>query len=345
MFVTSDEARGGLLVAIITGGRPRLADRVTRKFLPSLTAAGVRDVVWAVSEQDAEAYERDEHEMAVYPTEWAHEYARENWTNALADPVRGGFLGAFPGREWACLEAERRGCWGVLQLDDNIDAIGVLHAAYAWGIDTARAHGGMGLVVDLLSAVALATNSWMTGARLNSVGIPANVRALARTGFPYSAFIEKVGPDREHWKGPFEDDIMHAFQYGTRADGATAAVVPLLAYNKEYASASGMRKAYDPTRAVALQRMFPQSAHLTVKKSKSNGQGGPRVFHHMNSDAIRNPLRVTDRDLYLRAAGRGAALITEASGLRDATIRAKVERRSVMPPSPAQQVAGTSTAC
>jgi len=58
----------------------------------------------------------------------------------------------------------------------------------------------------------------MVGANLDA--IPYVKLQIARAGFTYSMFVEKVGPGREPWYGPFEDDITHAFQYGIRADGA-----------------------------------------------------------------------------------------------------------------------------
>lgn len=108
MFVTSDEVRGGLLVAVISGGRPRLDQRAVSRFLPDLHAAGVQDIVWVVSDQDAPSYEQDEHPLCVYPRAWALDYARGHWMQPQK-PGPDAFLGAFPGREWACREAERRG--------------------------------------------------------------------------------------------------------------------------------------------------------------------------------------------------------------------------------------------
>ena len=158
-------------------------------------------------------------------------------------------------------------------------------------------HGGLGMFADVLSAVTLSTNGRMTGAFLASVA-PVGKRRASRTGFPYSLFLERTGPGREEWFGPFEDDITHAYQYGSSASPGTALVVPTLLYTKESTSKSGMRSNYNHERAVPLQRMFPESAKVGVRKSKSNGQGGARVFHTMLNTAIRTPMIITDRDLY-----------------------------------------------
>lgn len=300
MFVTSDEQRSGLLVAVITGGRPELKQRPTRKLIENLKEAGVADVVWVVSEKDAPGYEHDDNDLCVYPMDWAEKYASEHWMQPTPyEP--GTFFGAFVGREWACLEAERRGCWGVLQLDDNISSV-MLANNTKTGLSIAKEQGLMAAVMGSLAAVALSTNGHMVGAQLASIG--KIDKKLSRTGFPYSCFIEKVGDRREHWYGPFEDDITHAFQYGKRADNTTAIIVTVWKYMKEFKSKSGMRNNYNNERAVQLQRIFPESASLVIQRTSSNGVGGNkgarRVFHKMSQGAIRNPHTVLDRDLYLR---------------------------------------------
>lgn len=327
MFVTSAEQRRGLLVAVITGGRPRLKDRPTAKYLDGLRAAGVADIVWIVSERDAPRYDRSAGAAAaVYPHDWAYTYAREHWLNP-DPPDPDGFLGAFPGREWACREAERRGCWGVLQLDDNIVKAGFRRGT-AVGVHLVNAHGGLGLYADMLAAMALSTNARSVGAHLDAVNIRRTDAApVIRPGFPYSCFVERVGAGREEWYGPFEDDITHSFQYGDRADGATAAVMPWLLYHKESKAVSGMRIQYNATRSVQLQRLMPQGAQIGVRATKSNGRGGPRVFHTMPPGAIRNPVTVQDRDLYRAAEDRMRQLTREWYAAEVAANRAKVKKR------------------
>jgi hypothetical protein len=333
MYVVNPERRAGLLVSVITGGRPKLEQRPTAAWLADLADYGIpaENIVWTVAEHHADGYERDKHPLLTYSTDWAFEYAREHWTAVDRQPEHGGFLGAFPGREFAALEAEKRGCWGVLQLDDNIKWLGVIHDQEYGRLPLLR-RGGLAFTVDMLAAVALSTNSRMTGAQLSAtIGDRQSVRAaktFARPGFPYSLFIETVGPGREHWHGPFEDDIMHALQYGRGAAGYTAALLPWLKYCKESTSNTGMRKVYDHTRAVALQRMFPDVAKIMIKSAKSNGRGGPRVFHHMLPGAVRNPLRVLDRELFTAAIEPATEAITEAMELRRANIRRKVEGRT-----------------
>jgi hypothetical protein len=326
MFVTSAERRRGLLVAIITGGRPQLKQRPTARYVDQLRAAGVADVIWVVSDKDAAGYERDSCELSVYSHQgWAYPYALEHWMSTKPpDPT--GFFGAFPGREWACLEAERRGCWGVLQLDDNINRL-AMHRGSGASVQAVREAGGLGMFADLFAALALSTNARTVGAQLTSVARTRTDTQLIRPGFPYSCFIERVGAGREEWFGPFEDDITHSFQYGDRADGATAAVMPWLLYTKESKSKTGMRAKYDQTRSVQLQRLIPQGAKLGIRKTKSNGRGDPRVFHTMLHGAIRNPIAVRDRALYDAAAARMRQLTEQWYELERAANRAKVMKR------------------
>jgi hypothetical protein len=302
MYVTSSAERAGLLVAVISGGRPRVSQRPTSRFLGEARAAGVEDVVWVLNERHAGTYEDDGNPVVTYSDEWAYEYASTHWTYPDRPPEPGGFFGAFAGREAACREAERRGCWGVLQLDDNI-VDRYWDRATRGGKSVVSDRGGLGFYVDVLAAVTLATNGWMVGAWLASVGRPE--QRVARTGFPYSCFVERVGPGREEWFGPYEDDIMHALQYGDRADGATPVVVPPLRYQKASAvtgktlkDASGMRAQYGHDRSKSLQRLQPQAAKVHVRRTTSNGRGGVRIFHQMPAGAIRNPLTITDPARY-----------------------------------------------
>ncbi|MDN5919390.1 MAG: hypothetical protein L0I76_30550 [Pseudonocardia sp.] len=300
MSVTSSEQLAGLLVAVITGGRPLLKERPTHRYLDALTDLGVHDTVWVVADADADSYEPDGHDLAVYPRAWAEEWAADHWM-LPTPPEQGGFLGAFPGREWACREAERRGCWGVLQLDDNIRRLTAVRGN-GFSARLVERRGGLGLFADLLAAVTLSTNSRMTGAGLGAnPNLKPSERKVANAGFPYSLFIERVGAGREPWYGPFEDDITHALQYGGRADGATAALMQVLTYEKESKSKSGMRSAYNHERSVQLQRIFPESAKVGVRKTTANGRGTARVFHTMLRGAIRNPLAVHDPDLFAAA--------------------------------------------
>jgi hypothetical protein len=327
MFVTKSEDRAGILVAVISGGRPELKQRPTHKFLPRLHAAGVKDIVWVVSDRDALRYESDGHQIVTYSRQWAEEYAASHWL-LPGQPVPGGFLGAFPGREWACREAERRGCWAVLQLDDNIVRLAFPRGAAA-SFEIGRRMGQLAGFLDLITAVALSTNGRMVGANLDA--IPYVKLRVARAGFTYSCFLEKVGAGREDWFGPFEDDITHGFQYGTRADGAVPIVMPLLRYMKtgvREKQATGMRAAYDHTRAVQLQRIFPESAKVGIRAKHSNGKGEARVFHTMLPGAIRNPMVVTDSELFLQVKTRMEDLLIEWRQESDAMTRAKIEARS-----------------
>lgn len=341
MFLTPADARKGLLVAVVSGGRPTLERRPVRKFLPDLEMFGPCDVIWSVCERDVPEYETDEYEISAYPTDWALDFARTHRTDIhLSDDalLKGGLV--VSGREWAIREAERRGCWGVLQLDDNIERLAFPRGGLA-AFTIAKRHGGMALFADLLAAVTLSTNSRMTGAQLDAtVGLDL---AIARAGFPYSLFVERVGEGREERYGPFEEDIIQAYQYGRRWDGSTAAIVPTLRYMKRqdrvsptgttqskgqtHKSGGGLRSVYDHSRSVQLQRMFPEGAHVRVMKSHSNGKGDPRIFHKMIGGPG-TPLRVLDPDLFGRVKDRVESLLAEWKDEKDVELRQKLARRA-----------------
>ena len=212
----------------------------------------------------------------------------------------------------------------MLQLDDNIVALSFARDTKA-GLEIPRKNRRMATHADLICAIALSTNARMAGGSLSS--IPAVDLRIARTGFCYSLFVERVGEGREHWYGPFEDDITHAYQYGTRHDGAVPAIAPLLLYKKEFKSTSGMRSNYNHKRALQLQRIFPETAKINVRRAKSCGAGGPRIFHTMLADAIRNPLVVKDHELYQKITNRLQELCEEWAALNRKYNREKMQRR------------------
>jgi hypothetical protein len=299
-YVTTAEQRAGILIAVVSGGRPELRHRPTAQLLAPLADAGFAGVLWSVREDEADGYERDAYELLPYSAAWAREYAEAHWT-APDVPVANGWYGGIAGREAACREAERRGCWGILLLDDNINWLCFLRGDN-WSKRFVTERGGMALFADLLAAVCLSTNAWLVGAQLDAVNpLVREASTVARAGFPYSLYIERVGPGREEYFGPWEEDIIHDLQYGTRVDGATAAVVPLLHYKKETSSTKGGNREHyrpDGPRAKSLQRMFPQAAKVIVKATTSNGRGQPRVFHQMPPGAMRNRLIIRDSALF-----------------------------------------------
>jgi len=326
MSVSPADVLAGILPVVVSGTRPLLTQRPTARFLAALHGV-TRDPVWAVRDDEAGAYENDGHEIAAYPGDWAREWARDHWTDII--PFDGNYTGAFPGREHACRLAAERGCWGVLQLDDNITRIDCFVSRGA-AVRVTRRHGGLALFADILAAVVRSTNAASAGAYLDAVNPRTEAGIFARTGFPYSLFIERADQaDRPPWCGPCEDDIVHGFQYGTSAEPVTAAVVVPLRYAKESGSSKGLRLQYDARRSVGLQRMHPEGARVIIWRTKVNGQGGPRVFHKMTPDAIRTPLVVLDRELYDAAAAQMAAIAAEIADERRADIARRVASRAV----------------
>jgi hypothetical protein len=325
--VTPSDRLAGLLPVIVTGGRPRLADRPTAQLLPDLTGV-TAPPVWLVREDDAPGYELDGHELATYGRAAAEAWAAAHWTGV--EPFAPGrFLGAFPGREQACRLAVERGCWGVLQLDDNITGLYLFRGNGAC-THLVQKHGGLAFYADILAAVTLSTNAAMCGGKLDAVDPASEALLFARPGFPYSLFIERVDlPAREPWYGPYEDDVLHAYQYGASAAPVTAAIIPPLHYKKLPARhGGGMRAHYGGSRAAGLQRAAPEMARISVRATRVNGRGGPRVYHTMIPGAIRTPLAISDRQLYAAAAARLSGLADEFTQMFAAGLRAKVEAKA-----------------
>lgn len=316
----------GTLVSIITGGRPALTDRPTHALLPFLRAAGFSDVEWVVREDHAEAYETDgEATLNVYPVDWASRYAKRHWRHPTAAWEHAGFYGAFPGREWAMRTAEDRGYGAVLQMDDNVVNLGLLNSnqpAFRSALDP-------GTLLLLLVEVALSTNAWMTGAQLNSV-MPKGYTNLVRPGYPYSVFVERTGPGRMPYHGPFEDDIMHALEYALNGGpGRTAGVVDLIRYNKEHkARGGGMRAQYNTTRGLEIANRYPRNVRIGMGPRTSSSKDAARgVRHFLNTRGftpvtVTDPARFTAADAALRA-GVQAALTAKRGWDQD-----KIARRA-----------------
>jgi len=326
LFVTPADQLAGILPAVISGGRPRLADRPTARFLPALHDV-TQDPVWIVRDDDAPGYERDGHEVITYPLDWAEQYAGEHWTSHVPYGA-GAFLGAFCGREHACRVAEQRGCWAVLLLDDNLRRLAFI-VQFRAGVDAAAAGGGLALFADLLAAVTLSTNGHMTGAHLDAIHQTAfRTDLLARTGYPYSLYLERTGPGRPPYCGPTEDDILHAIAWDQPGTTATTLLVPSLRYMKDHGGRTGMRGHYDSTRSVGLQRVAPQASKLTVMSAHANGSGGPRVFHRTRP--VRTPKVITDRELYDAACRKveqlGAQMYAGHRQYRAAKLRERAAR-------------------
>lgn len=318
-----------VLVAIITGGRPGLAERPTRLHLPALKAAGLTDVEWVLREDHAADYEQDDHPLNVYPVSFADAYARAHWRHPTARFKAGGFHGAFTGREWAMRSAEERGYDAVLQLDDNVVTLGLLNSnqpAY-------RQAMGAGQMLRLLTELSAATNVMMLGAQLSSV--PPRKLQTVRPGYPYSVFVERTGAGRMPYFGPYEDDIMHALEYARNGGpGRTAGVAPAMTYNKEHKRKTGMRTHYDSSRGLELVRRYPQNAQLKVTRSTSAphpmrdaATGQQRAVRHVLNSKGFTPVRITDRQLFLSAEQELQAAVHEAVRLRREWDRAKMRRR------------------
>lgn len=294
-----------ILVSIITGGRPELAARPTRRFVDSLHASGFTDVEWVIREDHVDQYEPDDTPFNVYTVDWASEFARTHWRHPTAVWRPGGFFGAFPGREWAMRSADARGYDAVLQMDDNVEVIGLVNPTQPAYRESLPA----GETLRILTDLCLSTNAYMCGAQLNSI-LPTGMVSVMRPGYPYSVFVERTGPGRMPYYGPFEDDIMHALEYARHGGPRrTAAVVDVIRYNKEHkARTGGMRSQYDASRGLEIARRYPQNARIGIGRKSSGPRDTERgVRHFLNTKGftpvtVTDPARFTDADQRLRAA-------------------------------------------
>lgn len=313
-----------VLVAIITGGRPELDARPTRQYVEPLRAAGITDVEWVIRADHAPGYERDDLPLNVYSVKWASAFARAHWRHPTAVWEHGGFFGAFPGREWAMRSAEERGYDAVLQMDDNVTTLGLLNStmpAYRAALDG-------GEVLRVLIDLCLSTNARMLGGQLNSV-MPTGLIQTVRPGYPYSVFVERCGPGRMPYYGPFEDDIMHALEYARHGGpNRTAAVVDAIRHKKEYKSKGGMRTAYDATRGLEIARRYPENARIGMGRKSSSPRDNERGVRHFLTTKGFTPVRVTDLDRYTAADRRLREALVVAERLKREQDARKIARRA-----------------
>lgn len=316
-----------VLVCVITGGRPRLKDRPSRKFLADLST--IADVEYVVREDQAEGYETDPNApvLNTYSVDWADEFARTHWRHPRAVFNPGGFHGAFTGREWAMRTGEERGYDLVFQLDDNVQYVAPYSAPRAGVLPSTN----IAKMAEAMIGVIMSTNLHMCGFQLSSV-VPPKKAKLVRAGFPYSMFMEKTGQGRMPYYGPFEDDIMHAMEYGLNGGrGRTAGLIPGLTYKKESKSKTGMRSHYNHERGLELVRRYPQNAKLVVSNSTSSPtqvDGQKSVRHRVNSRGF-TPIVVTDRDQFDQAAESIKAQVAETNDALADRAKQKMKRKAI----------------
>lgn len=313
-----------LLIAIITGGRPLLSDRPTRRLFESLSILG--DIEYVVREDQALGYEDDPGvSLNTYSVAWADRYARTHWRHPRAVCEPGGFHGAFTGREWAMRSAQERGYEAVLQLDDNVTQFGPVDATRTtYYRDIVQPADSVRALVE----IAMSTNLWMFGAQLTSVQVKGDY-PIARPGFPYSVFVEKTGDGRMPYYGPFEDDIMHAMEYGLNGGpGRTAGLTQAITYTKESKSKTGMRKHYNPERGLELVRRYPRNAKLIDGPGSSSPTSKGRAVRHMLNTKGFTPIRITDRERFDAARTELERLVAVSRERLDLEARKKIAKRA-----------------
>lgn len=316
-----------ILICAITGGRPKLEDRPTSKHLDDLRAAGY-DTAWVIREDQIDGYEPDTHPFETYPVEWADQYARTHWRHPVAKFTAGGFHGAFTGREWAMRLGAAGNYDAVFQLDDNLTFIGPLDSSRRSYRETSSAIE----IFKIMQDITFATNVVMCGIQLNSVPAPPEP-LLIRPGFPYSAFIEKVSPTRLPYYGPFEDDIMHALDYGLSAAPTTVAIIDAFRYNKTYGGSTGMRSQYSATRGLGIARLYPKNVRLSPgarTSSPTTREDDRGMRHYLNTKGF-TPVNITDKARFETAAAAVTRIIELCRHAYHIDSRDKMNRRSATP--------------
>lgn len=311
-----------ILVCAITGGRPRLADRPTFHYLDQLRDAGL-DTAWVIREDHVDGYEADTHRIEPYSLDWANRYARTHWRHQVTRFEPNGFHGAFTGREWAMRLGAAGGYDAVIQLDDNVRAIGPLHATHS-------AHRSMTSIPEmfsLLQDVVFSTNVALCGFQLDSIPAPDEA-PIVRPGFPYSVFMERVTATRLPYYGPFEDDIMHALDYGLSPAPITAGVMEVFKYKKISGGTSGMRAKYNASRGLELARRYPKNARLGVGSRTSSVQDTAKGFRHFLNTKGFTPVTITDPERFQTASAEVARIITACLQVSVAMSHEKMTRRS-----------------
>lgn len=310
-------------VSVITGGRPELKDRPTAKYLPALFEA-FGHVEWVIREDHAADYERDDFPLNVYSLGFDDSYSRTHWRHPRAVWEPGGFHGAFTGREWAMRTATERGLDMVVQMDDNIRNVGLLNSTRP----AAKEVLTMAEMVTILCRLAWATNAMTCGMQLNSVRPPKQPRII-RPGYPYSLFVEKTGPGRMPWYGPFEDDVMHSLEYALHGGPhRTAAVVETFVYGKVSGGTGGMRKHYNPYRSLELPRRYPRNAQVRISNKTSSPVETERGVRHILNTRGFTPVRIADRDMYTEARDRIIHAVAEYQTRNQKYQHAKIAKRA-----------------
>lgn len=312
-----------VLVCILTGGRPQLADRPTARLVePIMADGGFEAVEWVIREDHVDAYEHDDLPMNVYPRSFSDAYSRMNWWHPAEQWDAGGFQGVFPGREWAMRTAEERGFDAVLQLDDNVAQLGIMNVNSPEGQIRSE-----GWACRQLTEIVASTNVMMCGMQLNSV--PFKEYTILRPGFPYSVFVERTGPGRMPYHGPFEEDIMQAMEYGLHGGpNRTVGVTDVLRYVKKSGGTTGMRSRYGGHRGLEISRRYPENARIAPGRRTSSVQDGSRGIRHYLRTTGFTPIRVTDRERLDTVLQALRAAADEFLGGRAASSLRKIERRA-----------------
>lgn len=273
-----------LNIYIITHGRPRPEQRPTSEFLEK---SGLK-FYFVMNEKQVQSYVDagvSKDKIIVSTDEFEEEYFASHKT------IDVDFHGAICNREMCNIHARSEGKKYAMQLDDNILVFAIGKLATTNPTKEIFAKEYLPAMIKEMIAIMESTNIGLLG--MNLFATPTTESKLLRTGYAYSCFIENVNANI-HWKGPFDDDVLHNLDFNTSGI-YTNALLAAFGYGKESSSNTGMRQKYVEfalQRAMGTSNLYPDYIGIGIRP-KANGRDA-RIYHSFKKN-MHNNIRVTNK--------------------------------------------------
>lgn len=287
-MVTDKRVIDNVNIYIITHGRPKPQQRPTSAFLEM---SGLR-FFFVMNEKQVPAYIAEgvpREQIVVSTDEFENEYFTKHKT------INVDFHGAICNREMCNIHARQHGIKYAVQLDDNITKLCLAntHTDKADMAYYSRVY--LPRMLEIMRDICESTNIGFCGMSMGSA-VPTVGTKIIRNGYAYSFFMENVEANI-HWRGPFDDDILHNLDFN-HSGAYTNALIEAFGYVKETKSKTGMRQMYDKyaaLRPAGTANLYPD--HIGVgNKPKANGRG--RRFYHTFKKSLHANIKVKDRQAF-----------------------------------------------
>lgn len=271
-------------IYIITHGRPNPSQRPTSVFLEM---SGL-DFYFVMNEKQVADYVAagvDKSRIVVSTDEYEEEYFRTHKTYDVD------FHGAICNREMCNIHARQNGVKYAVQLDDNIIVLSVAKRNVSPKDNEYFCREYLPKVIRIMRDICESTNIGMLGIGMGQA-TPNIETKILRNGYAYSFFMENVEANI-HWRGPFDDDILHNLDFN-HSGIYTNALLNAFGYAKETKSKTGMRKAYDKwvaIRPVGTANLYPDHVGVGIKP-KANGRG--MRFYHVFKQRLHQNIKIRD---------------------------------------------------